>query len=339
MTRARSALDFGLRLAFFAAAPVAIVKAASLFPVGAAVVQIAIAIGVFCAGEAARGLAERSGLARRLLRKQLELEAFYRENPPRPFLYYVFYPLLLPYALWNKSARRELLLFRGFTVLSFVLLAVSLAREYVRRFPPELGPHEFFPLAAGTFAVETLVVLAFVVPMATSVVHFHRENAPKRLGVLLFVATVSMGLSVYRITNKRDPLVSYTTKQRVRFRTAMAPRFAKEAQTRALRVAWKVLPHTADDIESDGKVEGFPLEMARAALEPFYKSDEAEAFDLWYTQAKVGGKREKTLVLFLAATRGKEAMWLSIDTSEKVTNDPKRLPQGAFKAMWRAASR
>ena len=42
----------------------------------------------------------------------------------------------------------------------------------MRRFPPELGPHEFFPLAAGTFAVETLVVLAFVVPMATSVVHF-----------------------------------------------------------------------------------------------------------------------------------------------------------------------
>ncbi len=338
MRSAKTAADFTLRLLFFAAAPFAIVKAAALFPVTAAIVQIVLALLVFFAGEAARGLSERFSLARRLLRKQLEFEAYYRENPPRPFLYYVFYPLLFPYWLTNREARKEFLLFRGFTILSTVVLFVSLGFQYVRLFPPELGAREFFPLAAGTIGVETLVILAFLMPMATTVVHLHREVAPKRLGVLLLVAIVSIGVSAYRVAKKRDPLVSYATKERARYRTATSPKAAREAQSKALRVAWKILPRAKEDVDSDGKVEGAPLEAMRDALEPFYKEDETYAWDLWFTQAKVDGRREKILVLYFAAARGKSAMWLAIDTSGKVSNDPKRLPQGAFKAMWRAAA-
>ena len=148
MKTARAVADFVLRLAFFVGAPIAIVKAAALFPVGGAIVQIVIALVIFFVGEAARGLSEKYTLARRLLRKQLEFEAYYREHPPRPFLYYVFYPLLFPYWLWNREARRELMLFRGFTILSAIVLVGTLTYQFFRLFPPELGAKEFFPLAA-----------------------------------------------------------------------------------------------------------------------------------------------------------------------------------------------
>ncbi len=338
MITAKNIADFSLRLVFFAAAPFAIVKAAALFPVMPAIVQIVLALSVFFAGEAAKGLVGRFSIAGKILRKQLAFEAYYREHPPRPFLYYVFYPLLFPYWLWNREARREFLLFRGFTILSSIVLFVSLGLQYVRLYPPELGAKEFFPLALGTLGVETLVILAFLMPMATTVVHFHREAAPKRLAVLLLVALVSIGVSAYRVMKKRDPLVSYATKQRARYRTAKNPKAAREAQARALRIAWKVLPRAREDVDTDGKVEGAPLEAMRDGLEPFYKDDETYAWDLWYTKAKVDGKPERVLVVYFAATRGKDAMWLAIDTSNKVTTDPNRLPRGAFKAMWRAAA-
>ncbi len=300
---------------------------------------------VFFAGEAARSLADRSVIARKLLRSQLAFEAYYREHPPRPFLYYVFFPLLFPYWLANAEARREFMLFKGYTLLSFALLVVSLVVQYVRAFPPELGVREFVPLAAGTLAVETVVILAFLMPMVTSVVHLHRERAPRRLALLLLVACVSVGVAGYRVTRKRDPLVSYATRERARLRTARSPKVAREAQARALRAAWAVLPHAREDVDTDGKVEGAPLEAGRAALEPFYKADETAAWDLWYKQTRPsrgagkGAKGEQVLVVYFAAGWRRQAMWLSLDAQGAVSNDPNRLPKGAFDAMRKAAVR
>jgi hypothetical protein len=73
----------------------------------------------------------------------------------------------------------------------------------------------FLPIAAGTFAIETAVVLMFLMPIVTSVVHYHR---------------------------RRDPIVSFATRQRVRMRTAAAPKPAQASQTAALRAAWQALP-------------------------------------------------------------------------------------------------
>lgn len=338
MSSTKAVADFVLRFVFFAAAPFAMVLVGTLFPVTSAVVQIGLALGVFFAGEAARSLAERSALAKRLLRNQLAFEAYYREHPPRPFLYYVFYPLLFPYWLFNREARREFLLFKGYTVLSFALLVFGLVFQYVRMFPPELGYREFFPLAGGTLLAETIVILAFLMPMVTSVVHLHRERAPRRLAALLAVAIVSVGVAGYRVTKKRDPLVSYATRERARLRTAKNPKLARAAQARALRAAWTVLPRALDDVDADGKVEGAPLEAARAALEPFYKSDEIDAWDLWFTREKRDGKRVGVLVVYFAAGRGRQAVWMALDSTGQISNDPKSLPSGAFRAMWKAAA-
>jgi len=61
----------------------------------------------------------RAALARDLVISQaLELESFYVERPPRAFAYYVFYPLLFPYWLTSRQARREFLVFRSYTLAS-----------------------------------------------------------------------------------------------------------------------------------------------------------------------------------------------------------------------------
>lgn len=329
-----SALDFALRLVFFAIAPFVLVLVAYLFPVTGAVVQIAIALAVFFAGEAARAVAGRSRIAAIVLRNQLEFEAYYRAHPPRPFLYYVFYPLLFPYWLWKAEPRREFLLYKGYTLASFALLVVMQGVQYFRAFPPDLGARAFWPLALGSFAAETVVVLMFLMPLVTSVVHFHGLGAPKRLAALLVVGAVSATVALVRVESRRDPVVSFDTRARVRARAKAKPSAAWAAEADALRAGWRALRKSKRDaIDSDGKVEGAPLEDARAALSVFYKHDEAFSFDLWYR----GNAKSGVLVVYFEARGSHAPVWLAMDESGAVIADAKKLPRGAFVAMRHAA--
>jgi hypothetical protein len=311
--KTKGTLDFIARLAFFAVAPRLLVLVAALYPVSGAVLQIGIALIVFVAAEAARQLAERSKVARMVLRNQLAMEAYYREHPPRPFLYYVFYPLLAPYWITRRELRREFLLFKGYTLVSFAILVVSLGVQFVRFFPPELTVHDFWPIAIKTFAVETIVVLLFLMPIFTSVVHYHQVRARGRLAALLVAGIVSSGLAIERLERARDPVVSLATRERVRLRT-------------------KANAKARDDVDSDGKVEALPLDTARSDLKTFYKSDETYAFDLW--REKRG--KAQTIVLYLEGRREDPPIWLAMDT-KGVFHDPKRLPRGAFATMRLAA--
>jgi hypothetical protein len=330
--KTKGTLDFIARLAFFAVAPRLLVLVAALYPVSGAVLQIGIALIVFVAAEAARQLAERSKVARMVLRNQLAMEAYYREHPPRPFLYYVFYPLLAPYWITRRELRREFLLFKGYTLVSFAILVVSLGVQFVRFFPPELTVHDFWPIAIKTFAVETIVVLLFLMPIFTSVVHYHQVRARGRLVALLVAGIVSSGLAIERLERARDPVVSLATRERVRLRTKANAKAALRAQAVALAAAWKALPKERDDVDSDGKVEALPLDTARSDLKTFYKSDETYAFDLW--REKRG--KAQTIVLYLEGRREDPPIWLAMDT-KGVFHDPKRLPRGAFATMRLAA--
>jgi len=343
-------LDFLLRAAFFAAAPRALVIAAALYPVTGAIVQIALALGVFVVGEAARQLAARSKLANLFLGSQLQFEAFYRAHPPRPFLYYLFYPLLFPYWLTNKEARAEFLLFKGYTLASFAFLLASLGVGYLRSFPPELTMRDFLPIAAKTFLAETVVVLMFLMPIVTSVVHYHSTRAPKRLGFLLAAGILSSGLAIARLEKARDPIVSLATRERVRLRTAVDKKKAYDALARGLGVAWKEIPKAdgasaqraarsapETDIDTDGKVEGAPLDDARVTLERFYKVDETFAFDLWRERENVKTGKLQTLVVYFEA-RGKDPpIWLAMDAPGATFSVAKKLPRGALLAMKTAA--
>jgi hypothetical protein len=330
--RAGNVLDFLARLTFFASAPFLLVFVAAVFPVTGAIVQVALALAAFFAGEAVRRLASRSKLAAMLLSSQLQFEAYYRVHPPRPFLYYVFYPLLFPYWIAVREARAEFLLFKGYTLASFALLLGSLALQFWRSFPPDLTVKDFLPIAAGTFLVESVVVLAFLMPIVTSVVHFHTGRAPKRLAALLLVGLVSVSVAVWRIELRRDPMVSFATRIRVSLRTTAKPAAAQKAQESALRAAWKVLPKETSEVEHDGKIEGSVLDVVHGALGAFYKEDETQAFDLWYTKS---GKTA-VMVVYFEARPGHDPIWLAMYGTGAVAKDPKYLPPNAFKAMWKA---
>jgi hypothetical protein len=331
LARDHGVVDFLLRLAFFAAAPFLLVFVAAFFPITGALVQVAFGLAAFFAGEALRRWSSRSKIVRVALSSQLQFEEYYRTHPPRTFLYYVFYPLLAPYWLFQKEARREFLLFKGYTLASFALLVGSLAVQYLRFFPPDLSVGAFLPVAAGTLAAETVVVLMFLMPIVTSVVHFHTIRAPWRLAALLLVGIASVSLAVVRLERRRDPVVSYATRMRVRLRTAAKPKAAEAAQVAALRAAWKAIPKEKQDVDHDGKIEGKVLDTAHDSLASFYKIDEANAFDLWSTRSA----KSAILILYFEARGQNDPIWLALTGTGTVTHDVKQLPRGAFAAMYR----
>src|SRR5215472_9575098 len=118
----KNAIDYGSRLLFFATAPLVLVFLALLFPMTGALAQIVLMLVVFFFAEGVRDLAARSRLAKLVLAGQLAFEDHYRKHPPRPFLYYAFYPFLFPYWLSVRDARREFLLYNGYTLATLGLL-------------------------------------------------------------------------------------------------------------------------------------------------------------------------------------------------------------------------
>lgn len=331
--------DFVLRLAFFALAPLLIVLVTAVFPVTGALVTIGLALAVFLFAEAAKNLTTRFPILKKALSGQLEFEAYYRAHPPKPFLYYVFYPLLFPYWLVEPKARKEFLLYKGYTLVSIGLLVLGAGWQFYRYWLPELGFLQFAAVFAAQLLVETLLVLMLVMPIVTSVVKLHATGERWRLAALLLVGLASSGVAVYRIEKRRDPIVSFATRERVGMRTDSKPELAKKAERAALKAAWKVLPKEMDDVDKDGKVEGEALEAAHEALLAFYKQDEAFAFDVWLGKApkKHGADGPAIMVVYFEARRGKPPIFLASTRMGYEIADPKALPKGALVAMKHAA--
>lgn len=329
----KSTGDFVLRLAFFATAPLLIVAVAAVFPVTGALVMVGLALGAFIFGEAVRSLAARHRLLARLLKNQLAFEAYYRAHPPKPFLYYVFYPLLFPYWLSVKEARVEFWLYKGYTVFSIAVLVGGSVWQFFEMWRPELGLSAFLGVFLAQLLAETLLVLMLVMPIVTTVVRFHALGARWRLAVLLCVGMVSSAVAVVALERRRDPIVSFATRERVGMRTAAKPKRAHDVQLAALREAWKVLPKEKEDIDSDGKVEGDALEKAHEKLADFYKTDEAFSFDMWLSRTK----KQQILVVYFEARRGRPPIFLALDRAGHEIHDPKALPKGALVAMKQAA--
>ena len=326
--------DFAARLAFFALAPIGIVFAASLFPVMGALINVVVLLAVFVAREAIATQERKWPWLRRVLERELSLDAYYRENPPRSFSYYVFYPFLFPYWLFHAEARREFVLFKGFTLASLVILAAQVVYQYYASWQPELGFRAYLPVLLVTLGIEMIFVLALLMPMATTIISLHQSFRRARLLVLVSVGLLSTTLAIARIARRRDPVVSYATRERVLLRTASDRHRAREAQLAALRASfgnWKQLSRA---VEGDGKVEGEPLLAAHEVLEQFYKHDEAYAFDLWAAPRH----HPELLVLYFEARRHRAPIWIALTRHGEEIRDPQQLPQGAFLAMFHAAN-
>jgi len=331
LTSPLSAADFAFRLAFFAAAPFAIVATAELFPVRGALIDVGVALLVFLLSEIVRKLAARNRAIKWLLAEALAFEDFYREEPPKRFAYYLFYPFLFPYWLWNRPARREFLMFRGYTIGSFLVLLWNVGYEYYKHWQPELDPSLYAPTVLLTLTVETFLVLSLLMPIATTVVWYHSTFRRGRLLALLLVAAASTGVVLAEVANRRDPIVSYFTRERVRLRTAAAPAKAHKTLVTAARAAWRETVKIKG-LDGDGKVEGVPLDRARETLQKLYKLDEAYAFDLWASPRR----HPRILVIYFEARKKKPAIWVAIGGDGSEIKKPADLPQGAFRAMRRA---
>lgn len=332
LTSPLSAADFALRLAFFALAPFTIVGVAEWFPVRGALIDVGLALGVFVGGEAARRAASKNRAVRWVITEALAFETYYRERAPRPFAYYLFYPLLFPYWLTNRSARREFLMFRGYTVGSFVVLLGSLTVQYFQYWQPELTFRQFSVSVVKTLIVETVVVLSLLMPIATTVVWYHSSYRRRRLVVLLVTGLVSAGVALAIVARHRDPVVSLATRDRVRLRTKALPTAAHAALVSAARAAATEATR-AGGLEGDGKIEGKPLDLARDELEKFYKHDEAFAFDLWGTPRK----KPRLVVLYFEAQKKNPPIWVAIERDGTEVDKLAELPANAARAMKKAA--
>jgi hypothetical protein len=320
--------DFVFRLAFFSLAPFAIIWAAELFPVRGALIDVGLALGVFAVGEAAKRWASRSRIVKFLIGEALAFEGFYRERMPRPFAYYFFYPLLFPYWLVNREARREFLVFRSYTLASFLILVGALVWQFFGSWAPDLGFLDFLPSVLMSLGVETLLVLSLLMPIATTVVWYHSSFRRGRLSVVLVAGLASTSVVLVHVANQTKPIVSYSTRERVRLRTAAVPRTARRTLATAARTAWREMVKTRR-LATDGRIEGPPLDIARQKLAAFYKNDEAHAFDLWGSPLRNAG----VAVLFFEGRSGKPPIWVGIGADGRSIKKRTDLPKAAVSAM------
>jgi len=319
-------LDFTLRLVFFATVPFLATIVATLFPMLGVVVNGAVTLLVFAFAEAMRERAERSPLVKRAVARSLAFEAFYREHPPRPFLFYVFYPLLLPVVLVDAVARRELVLYRGLTGGGAAILVFAALFDFSEHWVPELGVAPFLEVWALLFLLQTLAMFVFLLPVSTTVVKLHSERRLPELWVLFGVAAISVGVAGFALVHKRGHIVSWVTTHRVALRTAARPDAARAAQLMALRAVVDEGAELRASTDATGWVEGDSADRAEAQLGTFYKPDEAYAFSL---HALPAGAPE-VLVLQCWIALGGPPVWRAIRMSGEEITDKKDLPGGVL---------
>jgi hypothetical protein len=326
-------LEYVLRLAFFAFVPFMVVLLAMLVPMGAAIANMVLALGAFFFGEVLVGAAEKRPWLKRVLRRQLAFEAYYREHPPRPFLYYVFYPLLLPYWLIVAPARREFLLFKGYTLVTLAAISLTGVYRYFWIYQPQLGLAKFLPALLVGLVIESLAVMMLIMPMTTSVVALHRKRQPKRLMLLLAVGLLSAAIAAALMIHRHRTFPSLETRQRIVDRSAIEPVTTRMAMQKALHHAWEVrkkAPKDQWERETDGTVLGKPLDEARASLLTFYRPDEASAFELWTTARK---ERPGIMILFAEGRKRGRPVWLGMRYDGTIIDKAADVPKNAKLAM------
>ncbi len=328
-------IDLALRAALFAAIPFALTQAAAAFPMTGVLVNVVLALLVFAFAEGVRPRAERSRVIRLLVSRQLAFEAYYREHPTGPVLYYLFSPLLFPYWLLQAKARREVLLYRDLATGGAAILLVTGAIDYYGNWWPRLAPARFLVVWAVLFLVQTALTLALVAPLAATVVKLHLERRRKTLWILFAIAAVSTGFAVYRVQTRKAPVVSWVTTERVMLRRRKDPDLARNAELAAMREVWSHPEELAASTDRKGWVEDDALARAESTLEAFYRPDEAYAFTL---HAVPPGAPE-VLVLQCHLGWSRPNVWRALRKDGREVQSRDELPPGLLGLQRRATRR
>src|SRR5712691_9835995 len=110
-------VDLVLRFVYVAFVPFILLNLAAVIPISGLLIGSALVTGVALFGsERWRASVANAPVGKKFLTNMARVGDYYAEHPPRPLVFYILYPLLLPYVLINKSARTEFLLFRRLNI-------------------------------------------------------------------------------------------------------------------------------------------------------------------------------------------------------------------------------
>ena len=321
------ALGFVVRLAYFMIAPFMLTVAASVMPMTGVLLNIVLVLVSFVVIETLRASAERRPLLQKLLKKQFAFEAYYRENPPRTFLYYVVYPLLAPYWLSNRVARRELTLYRGLSGLSLVLLVGLGALDYATHWAPEIAFGTFMVTMIAMFIIQLIMIMTFVIPLSVTLVSYQMAGRKRAIWALLGAALLSILFAFLGMSRMRGHVVPVEVQMRAAARTTAAPERAVAAQDAALHGVWAELRAGTAELDADGWITGDTLVRAREKLAAVYRPEEAEAFTfhVWPVQAPTHA------MLQLHRSR-KEPVWRALDSGGHALADASAIPADLWNA-------
>lgn len=324
-----SALDVLLRCAFFAAAPLLLFVVVNFAPVTAIIINVAITFFILFFAEFLRSKLQKGSLILRVLRKHFALVEYYRTRSPRPFPYYLLYPLMLPYVLFSADARRELKLFRRYVVANLVLFIVLKYVEYRTIWAPDIGVKPFLVASLGVFVIQVLFVFWVIMPSVVTVVDCRVHKQTGRLisyGIVFTLSAALFGAVWIKRSNRATPEVC----SRMVARSKAQPERARSAHSAAIDAASdRVTEGTREKRRVGQELFGAPLDAARDKLRSLYREDEAECFRLFALADEASG--EETLLLKSDARKKVTPLWIGKRigrATNRMIDDATELPGG-----------
>jgi hypothetical protein len=284
-------VDLVLRFVYVLLAPLVLMVMASIVSLGAIVVTTAIATIIALAGSA-RWRRRVTGIpvVGRPLAKFAALGEYYDEHPPKPLLYYIFYPALFPYWLIKRDARREFMVYRRVSAITLLAVVGLGTLDYFRHWQPI--PFDYFVgVSIGMFIFQLLATFAIVMPIVTTIITLHQQALKRTLIALVAGALAVAALTV--VTLKDHVPMSVLT--RTRARTIVQHHEAFEALHKALQAAASSIAAGADD--------ELTLSRVHDALETLYHPDEAAVFRLYHD--------DRVIVVYAKFGRN-PTMWLGM---------------------------
>lgn len=317
-----SAIGFVVRLLYFLVVPFTVVFVHVAIPMMGVLINFVLLIAGFMFIEALRRSADRHRIVGKLARRQLRLEEFYREHPPRMFAYYMVYPLLFPYWLFNRVARQEFGLYRGYTALGVVLLVVFGALDYSLNWAPEIGFGDFMAGWFASFIIQLVVLIGFLMPLCVTIVGYQLAGRRRSVSAMLGAAGVSLLFAILGLVSMPDPIVPAPTVARVRLRSEAAPERAHAAHVAALTSVWQDLRDRRAEFDDAGWLGGVSLARAQAELTGFYHRDEAAAFHVrvWPTD------QPTRVLLQCRQANDRPPVWLVMAADGTQIHDPAEVP-------------
>jgi hypothetical protein len=260
-------VDLVLRFLYLILAPFFLSVMTGVFPMTGILIGCGLATGIALFGSKRWvALVGRLPIVGRILANMGRLGDYYEERAPRALVYYILYPLLAPYWLVNRDARREFLVYRRLNSVAVAIVLALATIDYLRVWRP-IPFHVFFGASVAMFVFQLLVLFALVMPIVTTIVICHRRGLEKSLYGALALVAVTGTLGVWALHQR--PHVSASANARVEARTKLNEQAAFATMMDAAEAVLR-----APDQET-------ALAAARATLRRYYRADEAAAFRVY----------------------------------------------------------